>query len=310
MRIDRMLSIVVLLLNRKSVTARELAERFEVSLRTIYRDIDAINIAGIPVVSHQGSGGGYQIMENYRLNNQYLSLENTRVILTALKGVNTTLQDRELELAMEKIRSLVPKERTKELESKLDQLVVDYVPWGFSKQQQICMQEINRAIITSKLLNIQYRNLKGEEGERIVEPMTLMFKGYTWYLFGYCRLKQDGRLFRLSRFRSLEVLNQTFKRRDITFKDFTRKEEVRVPRVDLVMRFDPVVRNRVEEFFHPEQITIDENGSLIVNSTFPEDEWVYSLILSYGEHIEILQPAHIRQIIRRKARKILERCKT
>ena len=118
MRIDRMLAIVVLLLNRKTITAKELADRFEVSLRTIYRDIDAVNEAGIPVLSNQGSGGGFSIMENYRLNHQFLSLENSRAIIAALKGVNTALQDREVEMAMEKIRSLIPAEKAPELDSR------------------------------------------------------------------------------------------------------------------------------------------------------------------------------------------------
>jgi predicted DNA-binding transcriptional regulator YafY len=307
MRIDRMLSIVVLLLNRKSITARELSERFEVSLRTIYRDIEAINIAGIPVISTQGSGGGYGIMENYKLNNQYLSMDNTRAILTALKGVNTTLRDQELTLAMEKIRSLVPKDQAKELDLRLDQFIVDYLPWGYSEQQQFFMQEINRAIVTSHLLKIRYRNLKGEEGERVIEPMTLMFKGYNWYFFGFCLLKEDGRMFRLSRVRNLEVLSQTFQRREISFKDFTKQDESKGPQVDLVFKFDPLVQTRVEEFFHPEQITVDDQGDLIVKASFPEDNWVYSLILSYGEHIEVLQPDHIRHLIRKKIEKILKK---
>jgi predicted DNA-binding transcriptional regulator YafY len=305
MRIDRMLAIVVLLLNRKCITANDLAERFEVSQRTIYRDIDAINEAGIPVMSTRGSTGGFSIVENYRLNHQYLSLENSRAIISALKGVNTALQDRDIELTMEKIRSLIPVEKAPELDGQMDRFVIDHLPWGYNKKMQNRIRQINTAITDCKRIRLVYRNLKGENSERKIEPMTLLFKGYSWYVFGFCLTKQAGRVFRLSRIRELETLGEVFLRRDIHFSDFAVKVDQGVKMVDLELKFTPAVKMRVQEFFYMEDILENEDGSVTVKVSFPEDNWVYSFIMSYGSDVEVISPEHIRELILNSAKKTL-----
>lgn len=294
-----------MLLNRKRITARELAEKFEVSIRTVYRDIDAINLAGIPITSHQGSDGGFGIIDTYKIDRQLLTLNDMLAMLSALKGINTTLEDRELDSAIEKITSLVPKDKTEQLNLHLEQLVIDILPWGYTKKQREKLKEIHHSIISNRLLNFHYRNYKGEKNVRTVEPMTLLFKGYAWYLFAYCCLRQDYRIFRLSRMYFLDTLEKQFVRREKSV------HEVMKPDIDtnywthLVLKFSPKARVRVEDYFDEEQIEIQQNGDLIVKVSFPEDEWVYSIILSYGEFVEVLQPQHIRKIIQEKAKKII-----
>ena len=304
MRIDRMLSIVVMLLNRRSITAKELAEKFEVSLRTVYRDIDAINEAGIPIVSTQGSGGGFSIMENYKLNHQVLTLEDTRTILMALKGISTTVRGQGMERAMEKISSLVPKDKKEELERNMDQLVIDYLPWGYNEEFQQRIQNLNKAIVGNLLVDLDYLNLKGERITRTIEPMTLMFKGYNWYLFAYCRLRENGRLFKLSRVKEITVTHRTYLRRNISFKSYIKDEFSTGPPVDLVLRFSNEVRQRVEEYFSQNQIEKVDDSHLVVRVTFPEDFWVYSYILSYGHYVEVLEPPHIREMIKEISGKV------
>ena len=120
MRIDRMLAIVVILLNRRKVTAKELADRFEVSLRTVYRDINALNLAGIPVISNQGTGGGYELPDNYKFNKQFMSIADMRSILSALKGVNAVLDDDDIAVIFEKVQSLLPENEKRALLSDLN----------------------------------------------------------------------------------------------------------------------------------------------------------------------------------------------
>ncbi|NLD37627.1 MAG: HTH domain-containing protein [Desulfatiglans sp.] len=134
MRIDRMLAITVMLLNRDRIIARELAEKFEVSVRTVYRDIDAINMAGIPVISYSGNEGGFGIMEHFRLDRQLLTLNDMLTILTALKGIDTGLIHKEVESAIEKITNLVPKEKADQAEQFFNQMVIDVVPYGSGKK--------------------------------------------------------------------------------------------------------------------------------------------------------------------------------
>ena len=304
MRIDRMLSITVMLLNRERVAARELAQRFEVSVRTIYRDIEAINLAGIPIVSYPGNNGGYGIMENYKIDRQVLTLKDMIAIVSSLKGINTALEDQELDSAIEKIRSLVPKNKTDQLELHLEQMVIDILPWGYPKRHKERLKMIYESIVHNRLLHFVYRNSKGEKRSRTVEPMTLVFKGYTWYLFAYCCMREDYRLFRLSRMNNLKSQDQFFARRRGSYRDFMEPDERKLNMAHLVLRFSPRARVRVEDYFDEEQISIRRDGSLIVKVSFPEDEWVYSFILSYGEDVEVVEPLHIRKIVKEKAKKI------
>jgi predicted DNA-binding transcriptional regulator YafY len=223
MRIDRMLSITVMLLNRERIPAKELADKFEVSVRTIYRDIDAINMAGIPIVSYQGNSGGFGIMPNYKLERQLLTFDSMVSILSALKGVNQTLGDESIDGAIEKITSLVPKEKADDLHSMTERIVMDILPWGSSRRQRENLQLVHAAIAANKLVEFDYLSDNGSIVNRSVEPMTLVFKGYAWYLFGYCLVRKDFRLFRLTRMRELAILDDSFNRKNVSYRDYIKK---------------------------------------------------------------------------------------
>ncbi len=304
MRIDRMLAITIMLLNRERISARELADHFEVSVRTIYRDIDAINLAGIPVISYPGNSGGFGIMENFKLDRQLLTLNDMIAIISALKGISDTLDYRELDTAIEKISNLMPDRSGEKGIQLTEQLVIDILPWGYRKRQRDVLQVVHQSIQACRKLSFLYRNSQGESIHRTVEPMTLVFKGYAWYLFAYCTLKSDYRIFRLSRMGDLEVSGETFVRRDASYRRYFLPEEKIPSMVDLVLEFSPDMRSRVEDYYDENLIEGGENGCLIVSVSFPEDEWVYSHILSYGENVKVLQPERIAQIIEKKAQRI------
>jgi predicted DNA-binding transcriptional regulator YafY len=303
MRIDRLLAITIMLLNRDRISARALAEYFEVSVRTIYRDVDALNLAGIPIISYPGNSGGFGIVESYKIDRQLLTLDNMMTILTTLKGVNITLEDRQLDMAIEKISSLIPVEKDNEIRQHFNKMVIDISPWGYGRRQKDKLKMIYQALNDNKLLKLTYYNTKGEETERAVEPMTLIFKGFGWYLFAYCRNKNDFRLFRLSRMRNLHILSETFSRKDVSYRGYDMKLSKSINWVKLELKFSKEARVRVEDQFEPDQIRCQEDGSLIVNVSFPEDTWVYATILSYGEQVEVLKPEYIREIILEKIKK-------
>ncbi len=309
MRIDRMLSIIVMLLNRNRISARELSDKFEVSIRTVYRDIDAINLAGIPIVSYSGNNGGFGILDNYKIDHQLLTFNDMCAMLSALKGVNTTLEDKELDSAIEKIKSLVPKDKADKLDLYLQQIVIDMLPWGYTNVKKERMKVIQKAIINNNILKFNYKNSKGEESIRKVEPMTLIYKSYAWYLFSFCLLKKEHRIFRLSRMKKLEILNDIFIRKNTTYHDFMNPDMTNVKMVPFVLRFTQAVRGKVEDYFEEEQIEYKENGDIIVNGSFPEDQWIYSFILGFGEYVEVMKPENIREIIQEKAKKILNNYK-
>ncbi len=309
MRIDRMLAITVMLLNRDRISARELANKFEVSVRTIYRDIEAINLAGIPVISYPGNDGGFGIMENYRIDRQVLTLNDMFTILSALKGINTGLRDVELESAIEKIKSLVPNEKSIDMELHFEQLVIDLMPWGLSTKHKQFFKDIQKAVHSNTLVEIKYSNSKSETFERTIEPMSLILMGNIWYLFAFCRKRNDYRVFRLSRIKNIKILSQNFIRKEASYKNYFKQENKSLSMAHLVLKFSSEIRARVEDYFHEEQLEIQKNGDIIARVSYPENEWVYSFILSYAEFVEVLEPVHIRKIIQEKAKKILEQYK-
>lgn len=294
MRIDRMLAIVVLLLNRDRVSARDLAHKFEISVRTVYRDIEAINLAGIPVVSYPGNQGGFGIVNNYKLDKQLLTFKDMLSILSALKGINSTLEDSELDSAIEKISGLVPDHQTDQLNLHLNQLVIDIMPWGYQQRQKDFIKVVHQSVIHQRVIRFQYRNYEGGFLEREVEPLTLVFKGYAWYLFAYCLVREDFRLFRLSRMRELTVLNETFERKDADYRDYEQVDLSQVKMLKVKLKFDVKVRSRVEDFYEDNQIEVLADGSIVVETEFPESDWFFSYILSFGIYAEILEPESLR----------------
>lgn len=310
MRLDRLLSIIIMLLNRRRVQAKELADYFGISARTVYRDIDAINQAGIPIVSFQGNQGGLGIVDNYKLDRQVLTLEDMGTILSTLKGINTTFKDKQLDKAIEKIHALVPDEKQRQIEEKLQQVIIDVLPWGFSERKKQNLQIIQNAISCNTLIRFLYRDSKGKKGIRTVEPMTLIFKAYTWYLFAFCQLRKDFRLFRLSRISRIKTSTKKFIRKVVDYKEYEENSQKIQKMVDLVLEFSPYARYQAEDYFEEKQLTIQRDGSVIARMSIPEDDWIYSMLLSYGENMKVISPQRVRKTLQEKAKKIVARYQT
>jgi len=309
MRIDRLLSIIVILLNNNRISAGYLAEKYEVSRRTIYRDIDAINLSGIPIISYPGNAGGFGIMENYKIDRQVLTLKDMVSIITALKGINTALEDKELDSAINKITSLIPKDKTEYLELQSGHIVFDILPWGHRKSRKDMLKIINNSIISSTLLNIDYLNTKGEKSSRIIEPMTLLFKGYSWYLFAFCSLKNDYRVFRISRIKLLAVLDKEFIRRKKSYLDVLENENRGSNETEIIkLKFKKRQRVTIEDYFDENSIQDLDNGDLIVKMQVPKgDTWIYKMILGYGDDVEVLEPEYMRKKIKNILKNIIEK---
>jgi len=309
MKLDRLLAITILLINRGRITAKELADYFEVSVRTIHRDIESINQAGIPIVAYQGVNGGFGIIENYKISKTLLTSDEIFSIITALKGVNSTIDDRKISDTLEKIKSLIPSEELNNLKESGKQVILDFSPWGTSKAYKENFKLIKNALSENKVITFIYKNSEGISTNRKVDPITTVYKGNAWYLYGYCRTKNDYRIFRFSRMKELAISDEHFKTHEKSLDNppwenlWTAKG---IP-VNLVMRFSPLVNERVIDFFSEQDITIENDGSLTVHVSYPEDDWVYGIILSYGEYVEVLEPQHIRSILKEKAKKMWEK---
>ncbi len=305
MKIDRLLSIIVYLLNRDLVSASDLARRFEVSPRTIQRDMEAINLAGIPVVGVQGPRGGYGILDSFKLDRSLLSTDDFFNILTALAGMGSSLEDRRISDTLEKVRGLAPASAAGPLRERSEKLHVDFSMLGGGPAQRGVFRLVQAALDSGRLLRIAYTNNRLERSVRVVEPMTLVFTWRSWYLFAYCRTREGFRLFRVSRIREPEVLAERFRRRDMSYERFLEGQDPEPGRpVDLVLRFAPEMLPLVEEFYPEEDRDRGADGTVTVRTRMPEDGWLYGHILSYGEYVEVLEPEHIRRIIGSSAENI------
>ncbi|MFH0784817.1 MAG: YafY family protein [Pseudomonadota bacterium] len=299
MKIERLLAIIVLLLNRRRVTAKELAERFEVSVRTIYRDVETLNGAGIPVISSQGHEGGLAIPDNYKLSRQLLTFDDMLSVLSTLQGVNKTMQNDDLQRIIEKFTALIPEDKEQYYRTHSDSFIIDIDPWGMPDKLRQTIRTVNAAVGKSLLLRFSYTDAGGRESYRLVEPHTLIYKSFTWYLLAYCRKRLDFRMFRLSRMRDPAPQPEHFARRESG--DLSRfSERDSRPLVTLKIKFSPAIRIKVEEHFDPSQLHHAEDGTIIATLTFPEDEWILSFLLSFGSDAEILSPPRWREAMRKK----------
>lgn len=295
MRLQRLLAITIMLINRRKVTAPELADHFDISIRTVYRDIEAIQAAGIPVVSYQGYEGGFCIMDNYRISRQLLTFEDICSILGKLKGINTTLADRELDEVIEKIECLIPEEKESEFKNRSEQIVFDIAPWAGNDRMQCQLKELHQAINEQRSIIFEYTSMKLVETRRRVEPMTLVFKAHSWYLFGYCLERSDYRIFKLTRMRTIAVTDDRFIRREKSYREIMDGTmQMGENMVECTFLFAANTQVMAEDYFPPEQMRHRDDGTIEVKTVLPKDEWVYSWLLSFGSQVEVLEPNFIR----------------
>ncbi len=299
MKINRLLEIALILLNKNNITAGALAERFGVSTRTIYRDIDELSAAGVPVFASQGSGGGISLLENYAINRAMLNEHERDSLLLALKTLQATRYP-EIDAILEKIGAVFKKAAD-------DWVQIEFSPWGSGPNDENKFLNIKRAILECRVTEFDYINADGILSRRRVEPMKILFKGRGWYVWGYCRLKDGFRLFRISRIRNLSVTNEGFTRRAFEeVKDDGGTEPAADKPVTLKLRFKPEDLFRVYDDYDEDRITRNKDGTCDVTVTFPEDEWVYGYIQSFGPYVEVLEPPHVRKIIRERLEKALD----
>jgi predicted DNA-binding transcriptional regulator YafY len=303
MKIERLLSIIVILLNRRRITAKELAERFEVSIRTIYRDIASLNGAGIPIISNQGYAGGLSIPESYKLSKQLLTPRDLDAMISTLEGVNQGMAHKDLQRIIEMLVSLLPKEDEARIATRHRSLVVDLTPWGPMETPNQMMQVVQRAVDDTRLLAFRYKDSSGKSTNRTVEPHTLVYKAYAWYLVAYCRLRSDFRIFRLSRISDPHLGDGSFLVRDPG--DIHRFFQFNcAPLQPVVLRFSPTMGTRVEDSFPGAELSHDEDGFITVRLKLPDDPWILAFILGFGADAEILAPESLRQKMKKNLVKI------
>lgn len=294
MKVDRLVSIILILLDKERIGAQELADMFEVSPRTIYRDIDAINRAGVPVRSTAGVGGGFEIMPNYKIDRKVFSTSDLSAILMGLSNLSTLIRGDELVNALTKVRSFIPAERVKDIELKANQICIDLNPWMGNRTIQPYLGIIKTALQESKLLSFEYADQHGNKTARTAEPYQLVLKSSHWYWQGYCQKRNDYRLFRLSRMSNLQIQEETFTPRDYQKPTLDFADILETLQTNIKIRIHTSVMNRVLEFCAYDHFTPDGREHYIVAFPFIENDFYYHTLLGFGDACECLEPPHIR----------------
>lgn len=297
MQESRLFKILYCLLDKGQVTASELAEKFEVSVRTIYRDIDALSEAGIPIYAEAGRNGGIRLMNDFVLDKAVLSEEEKQEILAALQSIN--MAQNISSQTLQKISAMFNLRSENWLE-------VDFSRWGNKGTDNEKFELLKSAVIHQKCVKITYANSYGTISERIVQPLKMSYKSMAWYLKAYCTQKQDYRVFKLTRIMDLEILTESFSKRTFPKLD----EEFGQGYHTIVLRFPQNMAYRVYDEFDNTQVSKGENGDLIVSVDLPEDEWLIGFLLSFGTQVDIIEPEYLKDIVAKQAKKIYEKYKS
>lgn len=294
---QRLFEILYILLQKRKTTAKELAQHFEVSSRTIYRDIDTLSMAGIPIYTNKGSNGGIYIMDNYVLQKSLFTDEEQQKLMAALQCYNVA--DRE------GITTLMTKLGATFSKNQVNWIDVEFSDWSDDQERQAIFQTLKEAILQKNIITFDYHNAQGQNNRRYVEPLQLKFKGQAWYLLGYCKEKKDERFFKLKRIKHIQLTKNHFEREyESKPKEKTSTYQTKKERV--VLRIKATQAFRIYDEFDEKSYTIDSNGNFLITSDFVISDWIYGYILSYGEDVEILEPLTLRNNIIKKCQDILK----
>ncbi|AOK91201.1 MULTISPECIES: helix-turn-helix transcriptional regulator [Paenibacillus] len=285
MPLSRHFEIVYMLLHKKKVTADELAEHFEVSTRTIYRDIDTLSAAGIPIYSSRGKGGGISLMEGYVFNTSLLSEQEQDDILMALQSVATATIP-QVEEVLNKLSRLFKKDMGNWIE-------VDFSPWGSQNSQRQLFTLIRNAIITNRVIKFRYYNVAGEQSYRSVEPAKLLFKDKSWYVEGYCLNTESHRVFKISRMKEIAVTETSYEPRTVVASTDTKMNDL-LHTIEVTLHISAQGAYRVYDEFAEKTITQKEDGSYTVTAQFPVGNWLDSYLLSFGPLLIEVSPEQVR----------------
>lgn len=298
MKINRLTEIILILLNKKIVTAKELSDKFQVSTRTIYRDIETLSLSGVPVYMSKGKKGGIGLLEDFSINKTLLSDNDKESITLALKALST--------IEYPDINSVINKVGFVNVTNYNDNWIdIDLSRWGSKTYEDDKFDKIKYSILNNKLVEFSYINSLSNQSKRIIEPIKLIYKGQSWYLYGYCRLKKDFRLFRISRIKDFEVNKQSFTKWNLKKQEINKDENKVFNTVKVKLEVKKKVLYRVFDEFDKESIIENENGNYQVTMEYPENEWLYGYILSFGPYVKVIEPLHIRNIIIEKMKETL-----
>lgn len=301
MKIERLMYIIVALLSRKFLLAKDIAEEFQVSVRTIYRDIDTLTLAGIPIYSQRGTNGGFYIDENYKLNTLLFSDSEKQLIQEISHSLSLTYANNSIKGLEDKMNYLMQKRKTEKSAH-----FFDITLW---KTNQQSFDNIEYAIENSFIIEMEYTSFENKTTVREIEPINLVFKSYNWYLYAFCKMRNSNRLFKVSRIRNLKLSPLHFDAKHhekITSNDLNTyfiEIDKKTQQEFVCLEFTKAVKAKVYDTFLEVDI-VEDGDKFIVNKKMPIDDWFIGVILSFGGNVKVISPNSLQLKIKNIALKI------
>ena len=303
MKYQIMMDIFFALLSRKLVSAGELAKRNGVSVRSIYRYVDELSVAGIPLQIRAGRGGGIFIPDSFKLPVNYMNKEEYRAAIDAMKAMRGQIEDRALDSAIDKLTRQVKDEIADS--SVTGDVIVDSGAWG-DRRFSDKLKMLQRAVQNCALIEIEYVSRTSERTVRRIEPHVLIYKQNVWYVYAYCHKRKEFRLFKVGRIRAITETEETFERRafvreDIPLQFYKEKTE----QVDVKLEIDPSALPDVEEWLGVDCILRAPDGKVQAEVTLPADDGLIGKLLSFGQKVKVIYPQTIKDEVVKAAQKIV-----
>lgn len=300
MKLQRLIAILTALLQKDCISASWFSEKFGVSVRTIYRDIEALESAGIPIVTKTGVNGGFSIMEGYKIDKKLFTHQDIATLLTSLYSVSGSLSTAQLNQTLEKIKSLIPEEYHRSIELTSKQLYIDMSPWFSNPLATQALKAIQEALAAGRVIRFDYLGRHAVTQNRIVKPHQLVLKENSWYLKAWCRERQDFRTFKISRMRDLQLTGDSFTPREFEsgMADFKDWQSERSIFVDIIVT--EALRERALDYCREEHMTDLADGRIAIRFPFVESDMGYGVLLSMGPDCEVLRPARVREELVRR----------
>ncbi len=305
MKYEIMIKILFELLAKKCVSAGDLAEKYEISRRTVYRYIECLEAAGVPLYTRRGKDGGFSIVDTYKLSACFMTKTEFETVISTLITFNKQVPSSILDGAIKKLQATV-KNDAYGFEIKSGNLFIDGGPWGDTVSYKSKIKAISEAIEKEVCLEIKYHDRGGEKTTRIIEPHSLVLKQGLWYVYAFCRLRQEFRLFKTGRIEYANVTKQTFKRREIGFNlSFSAWYET-VDTLDVVMEVDKSIVSDIEEWLGIENVFLNASGKITAAAKLPFDSGLVSKILSFGGKLKVVKPSSLKEQLINSAKEIIK----
>lgn len=300
MKLERLISIIYKLINHEVISASTLAQEFQVSQRTIYRDIDVICAAGFPVVSHQGTKGGYGMMEGYKMDKSLLGSYDVSTLITVLQSLSTVFDDERAQGTIERLQTIGPEHRTPNVSVDLET----------RRTAPEALQLLRKAITNRSVVRFDYINANNERTLRELEPMRLHYKYRNWYIYGFCRTRDDCREFRLSRLMNLVLTQETFQPHEEQPEETRGSNQAWQGELeDVVIRVGPDALAEALDQFHHMHKQFHADGSMTMRIPVykpMEAKWLWFILLGFGSRAEVLEPYELRGILKKQLQNTLQ----